>query len=147
MVRPLGSVVGAGSSKGPPPHPQTSCVPGGTCYSGRNELVDILQGSRGRKALVLDTALGGLLVHIIPEVCNVPSPVASVLMMQHPSLTCVSLCNASGWQFTKFLKQQGVVHLSKGLWTKLSFLTPQGTAHKVTHSPPSPQGKAHGLVF
>lgn len=37
---------------------------------GRKELVNILDSYRGRKCLVLDTALGGLLAHIIPEVSD-----------------------------------------------------------------------------
>lgn len=36
--------------------------------AGRKELINILETYRGRKCLVLDTALGGLLAHIIPEV-------------------------------------------------------------------------------
>lgn len=36
--------------------------------AGRAELLEILQAARGRKALVLDTALRGLLGHIVPEV-------------------------------------------------------------------------------
>jgi len=37
---------------------------------GRKELLDVLQAARGRKALVLDTALRGLLAHIVPEGTN-----------------------------------------------------------------------------
>jgi hypothetical protein len=36
--------------------------------AGRAELLEILQAARGRKALVLDTALRGLLGYIVPEV-------------------------------------------------------------------------------
>ena len=35
---------------------------------GRKELTELLQNARGRKALVLDTALRGLLAYIVPEV-------------------------------------------------------------------------------
>ena len=37
-------------------------------HTGRAELLKVLEAAPGRKALVLDTALRGLLGHIVPEV-------------------------------------------------------------------------------
>jgi hypothetical protein len=44
-----------------------------TSCTGRNELVAVLESARGRKALVLDMSLGGILVHVVPEVSSVSS--------------------------------------------------------------------------
>ncbi len=101
--KPGGPAAAVQQARAAPATLEGSSIPLATLRAkGRHEMLELLQAARGRKALVLDSALRGLLAYIVPE-------------------------------GTTFLRQNGVVHLCRGLHADLSFLTPEGREDDPDH--------------